>query len=146
MTPEDLNAELGSTVRTHAQTGQSSSRTHSDSEQTQVDSPNPEADSRTTQDDPKQTQAHTSIACVEYHASIEKCIFANLPNGPGQRNRCLFGLAQDLQEFLPKDTPESFLVDLVMKWHAHALPFIHTKVIVESISDFLIAWKKVQWP
>jgi Bifunctional DNA primase/polymerase, N-terminal len=145
VTPEQLNAEFGATV--HSRTnGADPKHTHSDSEQTQADSRNPEADSCTTQDDPKQPQADTSIACVEYHASIEKCIVANLPDGPGQRNRCLFGLAQDLREFLPKDTPERFLIDLVMKWHAHASPFIHTKGIVESINDFLIAWKKVQWP
>ncbi len=110
--------------------------------QTQATPTTTNAFPKTTPSRPRQTQA----LLMEYHASIEKCIVENLPSGPGQRNRCLFDLAQDLQEFLPKDTPERFLVEIALMWHAQALPFIQTKEIVESISDFLISWKKVQWP
>ena len=70
----------------------------------------------------------------------------NLPTGAGQRNQCLFHLAQDLLEFLPGDTPSEDLLVIGAKWYACALPVIQTKDILESIADFLIAWKNVRWP
>ena len=96
--------------------------------------------------DPKQTKANTSIAYVEYDASIDRCILKNLPCGPGQRNQCLFDLAMDIRGLLPMDTPRSYLLEVVKKWHVLALPFIRTKGLVETISDFLIAWGNVRWP
>ncbi len=95
---------------------------------------------------PKQTQVNPSIAYVEQNIRISGCIAKNLPTGVGQRNQCLFHLAQDLLKFLPRDTPFEDLLAIVRKWHSCALPFIQTKDIVESIADFLTAWKRVQWP
>jgi hypothetical protein len=107
------------------------------------------ADTKQTQAEPEQTQAthaYTSIAYVEYQTSIERCIEKNLPSGPGQRNHCLFNLARDLREFLPRDTPKSVLIHVARRWHHRALPSIRTKDLIESVGDFLIAWSNVKWP
>ena len=106
----------------------------------------PQAEPRHTEATPKQPQAHPSIACVEQQLLIDRCIAKNLPTRAGQRNQCLFRFARSLREFLPRDIPFVDLLVVVKKWHACALPFIRTKEIAETITDFVVAWKSVRWP
>jgi hypothetical protein len=47
---------------------------------------------------------------------------------------------------LPRDTPFNDLLAIVSKWYACALPYIRTKAIAETITDFFVAWRSVRWP
>lgn len=68
-----------------------------------------------------------------------------IPTEAGQRNRCLFDFARFLRGTMP-DASRTQLRELVMKWHASALPAIGTKDFAVTWCDFLNAWDKVHTP
>ena len=79
--------------------------------------------------------------------TVEEAIQATLPNGPGQRNHCVFRLARALKA-VPglEDAEPADLRPIVREWHRMALPVIRTQEFDETWSDFLYAWKRVKAP
>lgn len=79
--------------------------------------------------------------------SMSRMIELTLPNGPGQRNRCIFRFARVL-----KSDPryaDAYAVQLrpfVQRWHQQATPFISTKEFGETWSDFIHAWGHIKFP
>jgi hypothetical protein len=76
---------------------------------------------------------------------IERAIAATLPIMKGQRNQCVFRLAQHLKSILPDAEPAKLRV-IVQEWYRRALPVIGTKEFVETWADFIQAWEKVRVP
>jgi len=78
---------------------------------------------------------------------IMELIRRTIPEGPGQRNSCLFYLARQLRG-LPgfPDRSELELKPIVEQWHALALPTIATKDFVSTWGDFCHAWNRVKFP
>lgn len=72
--------------------------------------------------------------------SIERFI----PTAMGQRNRRLFALARHVKGRKP-DATRSELREIVMQWHALALPAIGTTDFAESWGDFMRGWEKVRF-
>ena len=86
-----------------------------------------------------------ALVCVTKTA-VQKAIQATLPTGRGQRNRKLFALAVALKQVDGLDTSSASLRAIVRAWHALALPVIGTKDFNESLTDFVIAWKRAKAP
>ena len=68
-----------------------------------------------------------------------------IPDGPGARNDCLFGLARLLKGQMSEATRDE-LRPIVKEWHKRALPAIGTKDFATTWSDFLHAWDNVKHP
>ncbi|NOT02117.1 MAG: bifunctional DNA primase/polymerase [Phycisphaerales bacterium] len=79
--------------------------------------------------------------------SMSRMIALTLPNGPGQRNRCVFRFARMLKsDSRYADADAVQLRPFVQRWHRQALPFIRTKEFGETWSDFIHAWGRVEFP
>lgn len=75
--------------------------------------------------------------------SVEVAVAMTLPMGPGQRNRRLFDLARALKSICP-EANAAHLRMILADWHRQALPFIRTKDFQETLTDFVVAWRKVR--
>lgn len=93
-----------------------------------------------------------SVACDRVPATgdetdIESAISRTVPEGEGQRHRCIFNFARELKGIpVLADAKARDLRDFVKKWHAAALPTIGTKSWEESWADFLTAWPRIKFP
>lgn len=79
--------------------------------------------------------------------SITRAIEMALPNGPGQRNHCVFRLARILKANPSLAAADSAgLRPIVQEWHRRALSVIRTKPFGETWADFVHAWSRVEFP
>jgi hypothetical protein len=76
---------------------------------------------------------------------VERVIRTTLPTKPGTRHRLVFDLARALKSMAEfADAEPCDLVHIVTEWHRRALPVIRTKDPMETVADFITAWRHVR--
>lgn len=77
--------------------------------------------------------------------ALREAVLRTQPDGPGQRNGCLFGLARTLRDVRPTASAAD-LFPVVRAWWWRALPVIDTQEWEETWRDFRHAWDGVHTP
>lgn len=79
--------------------------------------------------------------------AVKQAVEESLPQGPGERNYCLFELVRRLKAIPEMATvKQPDLERIVAEWHKRALPVIRTKDYYVTLSEFLTAWDNVLFP
>lgn len=92
-----------------------------------------------------------SVTLRNIAPDVQARILRVVPDGPGQRHWCVFGLARQLKA-VPSFADgtfvelEPYLEPIFDAWFELALPFIRTKERRESWNDFADGWDRVLWP
>jgi hypothetical protein len=109
----------------------------------------PREQGRHREDEPDESSKSSRFRQTQHNQTFiawwTSAVMATLPDGPGQRNRCIFELARAVKSIKP-DASKAELRAVLREWHQLALPFIRTKEFDESYSDFAIAWDRVRRP